>query len=192
MVIPYLVFIGLLTIERVVELVISRRHLAWAVERGGVVAGGRHFGFMKALHTAFLLSCPGEVLLLDRSFHPELGVPMLTLALAAQGLRYWAIFTLGPFWNVQVIVVPGTQPITRGPYRYLRPPHYLAGIVEGFAVPLIYTAWITATAFSLLNAALLRTRIRCEEEALATHCRYRERFGHLPRLLPGRASHRQP
>lgn len=192
MVIPYLVFMGILTLERLVELVISRRHVAWAAERGGVEFGGRHFGFMKFLHTAFLLCGPGEVLLLDRSFHPEIGVPMFTLALLAQGLRYWAIITLGPFWNVRVVVVPGAQPITTGPYRYLRHPNYLAVIVEGFAVPLVHTAWITAAAFSLLNAAVLRTRIRCEEEALATHCRYRERFDHLPRFFPRRASLPRP
>ena len=40
-------------------------------------------------------------------------------------------------------------------------------VLEGVAVPLIHTAWLTALLFSLANAALLTVRIRCEENALA-------------------------
>ena len=49
-----------------------------------------------------------------------------------------------------------------------------------------FRAWLTALAFSLANAALLRVRIRCEEEALATHCDYARRLGDRPRLIPAR------
>jgi methyltransferase len=180
----YLVFLGLLGIERLVELVMSRRREAWAKMRGGREYGRGHFGFMKVLHSVFFFSCAGEVVFLRRAFYPELGVPMLALALAAQALRYWSVFTLGPHWNVRVIVVPGARPVRRGPYRYLRHPNYLAVIMEGFAIPLIHTAWITAIAFSLLNALLLKVRIRCEEEALAAHSTYREQFKNMPRLIP--------
>ena len=44
----------------------------------------------------------------------------------------------------------------------------LAVVVEGFALPLVYTGWITALAFTVLNAWLLAVRIRCENRALAT------------------------
>jgi methyltransferase len=40
--------------------------------------------------------------------------------------------------------------------------------VEGFALPLVHTAWVTALAFTVLNAWLLAVRIRCENRALAT------------------------
>jgi methyltransferase len=109
---------------------------------------------------------------------------MLALALAAQALRYWSVFSLGPYWNVRVIVVPGARPVSRGPYRYLRHPNYLAVIMEGFAIPLIHSAWMTAMGFSLLNAFLLKRRIRCEEEALAANSTYGEQFKDLPRLIP--------
>jgi methyltransferase len=95
---------------------------------------------------------------------------MLGVALAAQAIRYWVIFTLGKRWNVRVIVVPGLPVVSSGPYRYLKHPNYLAVVLEGFAVPLIHTAWITAVAFTLLNAWMLSVRLRCENEALATHC----------------------
>jgi methyltransferase len=47
-------------------------------------------------------------------------------------------------------------------------PNYVAVIVEGIALPLVHTSWITAVVFTALNAALLRTRIRVENTALAS------------------------
>jgi methyltransferase len=185
MVTAYLVFLILTAFERLVELRISRRHETWARKRGGLEYGRTHFRLLKVLHTVFLFSCAGEVLLLGRPFLPWLGFPMWLVALSAQALRYWCIATLGPYWNVRVLVVPGVEPVTGGPYRFMRHPNYLAVILEGVAVPLIHTAWATATAFTLFNAILLWRRIHCEEEALMTHSAYRERLGDRPRLVPG-------
>jgi methyltransferase len=66
-----------------------------------------------------------------------------------------------------VIVIPGAPRVTGGPYRLLPHPNYVAVIAEGFALPLVHTAWLTALVFTLLNAALLRTRIHIENAALA-------------------------
>jgi methyltransferase len=43
----------------------------------------------------------------------------------------------------------------------------VAVVLEGIALPLVHTAWLTAVIFSLSNAALLRVRIRSEAGALA-------------------------
>jgi methyltransferase len=58
--------------------------------------------------------------------------------------------------------------VTRGPYRFgwLRHPNYVAVAVEGVALPLVHTAWITAVAFTVLNAAVMVVRVRCENAAL--------------------------
>ncbi|MFW5739521.1 MAG: isoprenylcysteine carboxyl methyltransferase family protein [Myxococcota bacterium] len=184
MVIPYLALLALVGIERLVELRISRANARAALENGGIERGQRHFRVMKLLHTAFLIGCAVEVVLLDRPFIPALGVAMLVLALAAQGLRYWAIGTLGRQWTVRVIVVPGRRVVTGGPYRYLRHPNYLAVVVEGLAIPLIHSAWLTALTFTVLNGLLLWVRIRCEESALAQHCDYGQHLGARPRWLP--------
>jgi methyltransferase len=42
----------------------------------------------------------------------------------------------------------------------------VAVVVEGFALPLVHTAWLTALVFSALNAMLLRVRIGAEDDAL--------------------------
>ncbi len=180
----YLVLLALLALERLVELLLSRRNAAWVKSQGGAEFGRRHFGWMKALHTTFLISCAAEVVFLGRPFRPALGLPMLALLLLAQALRYWSVFTLGRYWNVRVFVVPGAPLVTAGPYRYLRHPNYAAVILEGFAIPLIHSAWITATAFTLLNGFLLAARIRCEEKALEAALAYLTQFAATPRLFP--------
>ncbi|MEY9952041.1 isoprenylcysteine carboxyl methyltransferase family protein [Leifsonia sp. EB34] len=155
--------------ERIAELVVSARNARWSFARGGVEYGRAHFPPMVALHTGLLLACLAEVWLLDRPFLPWLGWPMLVLVLASQALRWWCIGTLGPRWNTRVIVVPDLPLVERGPYRWLTHPNYVAVVVEGFALPLVHTAWITALAFTVLNAVLLLGfRIPCENRALAS------------------------
>jgi methyltransferase len=162
----YTGFIALTALERLLEVRVSNRHAAWAFAHGGEEHGREHFPAMVALHTAFLVLAPLEVWLLGRVFSPALGFTMLGVALATQALRWWCISTLGPRWNTRVIVVPGLPRVTAGPYRLLRHPNYVAVVLEGIALPLIHGAWITAVLFTVLNAMLLRVRIRVEEQAL--------------------------
>lgn len=164
---PYTLLILAVAGERLVELVVSKRHARWALANGGREYGRGHYPYMVALHTALLAGCLAEVWLLDRPFLPWLGWPMLALVLASQALRWWCVATLGPRWNTLVIVVPGLPLVDRGPYRWLRHPNYLAVVVEGIALPLVHTAWLTALIFTLLNFAVLAVRIRVEDAALA-------------------------
>jgi methyltransferase len=69
--------------------------------------------------------------------------------------------------HARVIVLPGEPLVRTGPYRWFAHPNYVAVIVEGAALPLAGSAWITAAGFTVLNAALLTVRIRCESRALA-------------------------
>jgi methyltransferase len=154
--------------ERVAELVVSQRNARWSFAHGGIESGRGHFPPMVALHTALLLGALVEVWLRKPPFIPVLGWPMLAVVLAAQGLRWWCIRVLGHQWNTRVIVVPGAAAVRRGPYRWLTHPNYVAVIAEGIALPLVHTAWITALAFTVLNAILLgAVRIPCENRALA-------------------------
>lgn len=167
--IAYLLLLLATGVERLAEMVISTRHAKWAFARGGREYGKEHFPWMVALHTGLLVGAAAEVILLDRPFIPWLGWPMLAIALACQAGRYWVIWALGNQWNTRVIVVPGLPRVVRGPYRYrwLPHPNYLIVVVEGIALPLVHTAWITAIAFTVLNAILLlRFRIPTEDRAL--------------------------
>jgi methyltransferase len=163
----YSVLVFLVGLERLAELVVSKRNAEWSFARGGVESGRSHFPYMVLLHSGLLVACVLEVWLGGRTFLPVLGWPMLALVVAAQALRWWCILTLGPRWNTRVIVVPGLPLVTAGPYRWLRHPNYLAVIAEGIALPLVHSAWMTALGFALLNLPLLYIRIRVEERALA-------------------------
>ncbi len=161
----YLLLILAVGLERIAELVVSKRNLAWSRDQGGVEVGASHYPVMVVLHTALLAGCLVEGW--QRSFSPALGWPMLVLVLASQGLRWWCITTLGRQWNTKVVVVPGLSRVTGGPYRLFRHPNYVAVVVEGIALPLVRSGWITAAVFTVLNAGLLTVRIRTENRALA-------------------------
>ncbi|HEY6934642.1 MAG TPA: isoprenylcysteine carboxyl methyltransferase family protein [Marmoricola sp.] len=164
----FTVLIGAVALERLAELVVSRRNAAWSIARGGREWGRSHYPVMVVLHTGLLAGALAEVWLGHRPFLPVLGWTALALVLASQALRWWCIATLGHRWNTRVIVVPGLPPVTAGPYRWLRHPNYVAVVVEGVALPLVHTAWLTALVFTAGNAVLLAVRIRVEDAALAT------------------------
>lgn len=160
----YTLLIAAVGVERIAELVVSQRNLKWSRARGGIEFGAGHYPVMAVLHTALLAGCLLEAA--HRSFIPALGWPMLAMVIAAQALRWWCIATLGRQWNTRVVVVPDADRVTRGPYRFIAHPNYVAVVVEGAALPLVHSAWITAVVFTVLNAALLRVRISVEDNAL--------------------------
>lgn len=178
----YLAFLVLLALERLFELALSRRNAARVLARGAVEAGQGHFAAMKVLHALFLIACAAEVVLLRRPFPGALGAAALAGALLAQGLRYWAVASLGERWNTRVLAVPGEAPVRRGPYRFVRHPNYAAVIGEMALVPLAHGAVWTAAAFSTANAILLAVRIPAEEAALGPA--WERAFAGLPRFVP--------
>jgi methyltransferase len=117
------------------------------------------------LHSLWLVSTLVEGLLRGPVF-PVYWPAALALFLLVQPLRYWAILSLGESWNTKILVVPGAKPVRSGPYRYLNHPNYVVVVVEILAFSLIFGAWLTALAFTLLNAVVLRVRIREENRAL--------------------------
>src|SRR6202034_1353908 len=165
--IVYWLLLCVIACERVAELVVSGRHAKHLLARGGVEYGFDHFPVMIAVHVALIAGCVVEPLLGHRTFVPALGWTMLAVTVAANVLRWWCIATLGERWTARVIVLPGEPLVRSGPYRWFAHPNYVAVIIEGFALPLTGSAWITAAAFTVLNAALLTVRIRCEVSALA-------------------------
>jgi len=164
----YTLLIAAIAIERIAELVVSKRNWAWSRERGGSELGAGHYPAMVVLHVGLLVGCLAEPLVAGHPFIPALGWPMLVVVLTAQGLRWWCIITLGHHWNTRVIVIPGAPRVTGGPYRLIPHPNYVAVVVEGIALPLVHSAWLTALVFTVLNAALLRTRVSIENAALAS------------------------
>jgi methyltransferase len=157
---------SLVVAQRLLELGLARHNERLTRAKGAVEGGRAHYPFVVALHSLWLVSTLVEGILRGPELPVFWPVP-LALFLLVQPLRYWAIFSLGESWNTKILVVPGTKPIRRGPYRYLNHPNYAVVVVEILAFPLVFGAWISALVFTALNAALLYVRIREENRALA-------------------------
>ncbi len=167
----YALLIAAVGIERLVELVVSKRNWVWSGNVAALSCVG-HYPVMVVLHVGLLAGCLIEVIALHRPFVPSLGWPMVVVILAAQVLRWWCITTLGHQWNTRVIVVPGAPRVTGGPYRLIPHPNYVAVVVEGIALPLVHSAWITALVFT-----------RPERRAAAHAAQGRERRAREPDVI---------
>ena len=108
---------------------------------------------------------------------------LLLFALATL-LRWWVIRTLGIHWNTEVVDSGSLGVITDGPFRWIRHPNYLGVFVELIALPLVHTAWITASVATAGNVFVLRNRLRVEERLLEAVPAYRATMAGKPRFLP--------
>lgn len=151
--------------QRLSELWLCRRNRRRLLTRGGREVRPDTYKTMVGLHVLFLASLALE------SFPWRVPADIRTWSClaaltAVTALRYWAIASLGEYWNTRVVVVPGTRLVRVGPYRFLRHPNYLVIVLEFLLLPLLMRAPVTLVLFSLANLAVLRQRIRIEEKAL--------------------------
>lgn len=153
--------VGLVLLQRLVELGLARRNTRALLAAGGVEHGEGHYPAMVAMHGAWLAS-------LALAVGPATPVdPWLFGAfLAIQPLRVWTMASLGRFWTTRIIVVPGAPPVRRGPYRWLRHPNYVVVALELALVPAAVGLWWLAGAATLANVAMMRVRIAAENAVL--------------------------
>ena len=154
-----------LGLQRLFELVISRRNRRALEALGGKEFYPETFPTVVVLHVLFFASLAAESYPWRFPLDARTVVCLLALALLT-GTRYWCIASLGSHWNVRIVVVPGGEVKRSGPYRYLRHPNYLVLVLEFVFIPLLLRAPATLVVFSLANLAFLRQRIRLEEKAL--------------------------
>lgn len=164
---PLHLLLVLAIVQRLSELRVSKRNDRKLREKGAIEFGKDHYPAIVALHTLWFVVMIAEIVVLSRPVNPFWPV-LVPIWFAAQGLRYWTLRTLGDRWTTRVLVLQGETPITGGPFKYIRHPNYLAVIVEILVLPLIFSCYITAVTFSLVNAILLTIRIRTEGRAWRT------------------------
>lgn len=164
----FTVLILLVSVERILELIISKRNLRWSFDQGGIEHGRSHYKYMVTIHVGLLVGCLVEVWLTRPEINPLLSWTMFALAMASQGLRWWCISTLGKQWNTLVVIIPGLTLIKNGPYKWFKHPNYVAVVIEGLALPMVGFAWRTALIFTFLNIFVLTARLKIENKALAT------------------------
>lgn len=184
---------GYCLLERVGELFVSRRNQAKMITQGfsekESVAGLRA---MVVMHGSWYLCMVSEVLFLPRVLPLEVTLGAAIVFVMAQILRFWALRTLGSFWNISVLTTDESAPrfVSDGPYRFIRHPNYLVVIVEIATLPLIGGAVLTSILFSILNGIVLYRRIPLEESHLFRLPGYREAMGMKGRFFPSQAGSR--
>jgi methyltransferase len=153
--------LGIVTLQRASELLISSDNTRKLLARGAVEVAARHYPLIVAVHAAWLIS----LWVLGRN--QPLNAVAFLFYLVLQGFRFWVMRTLGPRWTTRIIVLPGQALVSEGPYRFLSHPNYAVVSLEIALLPLALGLPLLAVIFSILNAAVLAIRIRAENRALA-------------------------
>ena len=155
--------LGLVLLQRVVELVWARRNTIRLRQLGGVEADAEGYPYFVLLHAGWLASL---ALFIPASTSPV----WLLLALFAllQLGRLWVISSLGQYWTTRILTVPDAPLVHTGPFRWFRHPNYLVVSAEIAVLPLAFGAVWIALLFSGLNLLLIIRRIRIEESVLAS------------------------
>jgi methyltransferase len=150
------------TIQRLGELVLSRRNTAALLAKGARETGAEHYPYMVALHAAWI----GGLWLLasDR----PVNLVWFGIFMLLQILRLWVLATLKERWTTRIIVLPEAPLVRSGPYRFIRHPNYAIVAGEIVVLPLAFGMPLYAAAFTILNALMLAIRIRAENAALKT------------------------
>lgn len=154
-----LAFIAFLLLQRGAELVLAARNTRRLMVRGAVEHGAGHYPVMVAMHASWLLA----ICILGWANPVHLG--WLAVFAVLQLCRIWVIASLGGRWTTRIIVL--NEPLVmRGPYRWLSHPNYVVVVAEIIVAPMVLGLWPVALVFTVLNALMLRHRIRVESHAL--------------------------
>jgi methyltransferase len=153
--------LGIVTLQRAGELVVSSYNTSKLVARGAVEIAPRHYPLIVAVHAAWLIS------LWAFGRDQLVNIPALLVYLVLQGFRIWVMWTLGSRWTTRIIILPGHPLVSVGPYRFLSHPNYAVVAGEIAILPLVLDLPLLAAIFTILNAAVLAIRIRAENCALA-------------------------
>ena len=115
-----------------------------------------------------------------------LGLGVAVLA-AGEGMRVWAVMTLGRFFRREVTIVSGQTVVESGPYRFVRHPAYLGDLLIAFGFGLAWGSWVGAAVALVIAFVGHLPRIRVEEQLLreALGEPYEEYASRHARLLPG-------
>jgi methyltransferase len=110
--------LGIVTLQRATELVISSYNTSKLTARGAVEVARRHYPLIVAVHAAWLIS----LWVLGRD--QPVNIAFLLFYLILQGFRFWVMWTLGRRWTTRIIVLPDQALVSAGPYRFLPHPNY--------------------------------------------------------------------
>jgi methyltransferase len=154
------IVLGLVTLQRLAELIIASRNTRALLAQGAQEHGAGHYPVMVAMHAAWLAG------LWILAWNRPIGLGWLAVFVVLQLLRVWILATLGGRWTTRIIVLPGRPLVRRGPYRLFSHPNYMVVVAEIAVLPLAFGLVAYAAVFTVLNAVILCVRLRAESRAL--------------------------
>ena len=160
----FIIFILFVITQRLSELYIARGNEKWLRSQGAVEYGKEHYPFIVALHTLFIISMIVEYILRGSS---PVDFVFLILFILLLLFKFWALSSLGKYWNTKIFRVPGTGPVKKGPYKLFKHPNYFIVVCEIAIIPMVFHLYYTAIIFTVLNAIMLTVRIRVENKVWA-------------------------
>ncbi|HVS93010.1 MAG TPA: isoprenylcysteine carboxylmethyltransferase family protein [Mucilaginibacter sp.] len=158
----FILFIILVITLRLTELYISSRNEKWLLSNGAIEYGRGHYPFVIALHTGFIISMVAEYYSSGQSH--QINYVFLAFLIVLLLFKWWILASLGRYWNTRVYRIPGSEPVKRGPYRFIKHPNYVDVVGEIAIIPLVFHLYYTAIIFSILNVFMLTVRIRVENK----------------------------
>lgn len=161
----FIIFVFLVIVQRFAELLHARSNAEKMFSLGAVEYDSTGYRYIVFMHISFFISLALEFILLNKNTSPVFLI-LLVIFLLTQFLRYWAIRTLGIYWNTRIIVLKGSGLIRTGPYKYLKHPNYISVAIELAVIPLMFSCYFTAVFFTLINFIILKRRIKIESSAL--------------------------
>jgi len=159
----FIFFISFIVLLRIGELILSQRNEIWLLQQGAIEYGQKHYSYIVALHTLFIVSLITEY---STTQTATFSLFFLVLYLLLLAFKASVITSLGKFWNTKIYHISGFPLIKTGVYKYIKHPNYLIVIAEIAIIPLVFHLYITAFTFTLLNAIMLSVRIKEENKVL--------------------------
>jgi methyltransferase len=154
--------LGLVAIQRLIELFHAHRNTTRMRRLGAVEADAKGYPLFVLLHAGWLTSL---VVFVPAATVPNW--PLIGVFAVLQLGRIWVIVTLGGYWTTRIVTLPDAPLVRTGPFRYFRHPNYLLVVAEIAILPLAFGAVAIAATFSALNLMLIARRIRIEDRVLA-------------------------
>jgi methyltransferase len=139
---------------------------------------------MAFLYIALYFGSALEYFFVPKEISFGYGIAMFSVLLVAKALKLWAVRSLGKYWTMRVLIVPGSHTVTQGPYRYIKHPNYLAVLLEIAAIALAGKSIITFLIIFSLFSWILYYRVVSEEKALLQHTDYSQSMISKRRFIP--------
>jgi protein-S-isoprenylcysteine O-methyltransferase Ste14 len=156
---------------------------AQKADRGSkaVVIGSIYVGIMAGNFAAFRL--PRFSI---EAHWQQVFVAGIVLCLCGMVLRWYSIYVLGRYFTFDVAISPGQTVIEEGPYRWVRHPSYLGGLLSMIGFGLALTNWMSVILAVGCMLAGFAYRIPLEERVLVRGLgpAYSEYMGRTWRLVP--------